>query len=638
MSEARLIVRVLLPFAAGYYLSYLFRSINALIAADLSAELNLSAADLGFLTSVYFLVLAAAQLPLGVLLDRYGPETIQSILLLFASAGALVFATASGFLGLVLGRGLLALGVALTLMAGFKAIVLWFPPEHVTLANGWLVMLGALGAVTATGPAEVIVRALGWRGLFVVLGALSSLAALLLLFLVPESAPCRPERDTAKPLSLCVVYRHRRFWRIAPLSAIGIGTSWSLQGLWAAPWLRDVDHLDRSDVVQHLTLMGFAVCFGALLLGTVARWLRRTGIKTEWTLASTLMTSMAAQALLVFRAPMPSLLLWVPISAAGAATVLSFAILGDYFPKELSGRANAALNLLHLGCAFLLQSATGLIIAQWPESQGMHPAPAHQYAMAATLALQLSALAWFAASPLRLRIPEFTGAPRQHLARSRSLPVVPIMLYVRTGLPRAQLAQLVRKQAASWRFAAAASTTLTLGLTAVLFVIISRPAVAIHIVEASRTAEVTSAGTQFENIEQQTADPGLIPAVLFATGSAAQLPDKTRPAISAVAPILEISQWQMKSTMRHSDDQNGPTNSPHERHTRRALPHSRAFSHQDSRKAAVRRHRSQRSHHQYSICRLLPKCANGASMRSQSRANPLQHPVRHRQTRVGVSG
>ena len=100
MSRRRLIACVLLPFAAGYYLSYLFRTINALIASDLTAELDLSAADLGLLTSVYFLVFAAVQLPLGALLDRYGPRTIQSALLLLASAGALVFALADGLLGL----------------------------------------------------------------------------------------------------------------------------------------------------------------------------------------------------------------------------------------------------------------------------------------------------------------------------------------------------------------------------------------------------------------------------------------------------------------------------------------------------------------------------------------------------------
>ena len=171
------------------------------------------------------------------------------------------------------------------------------------------------------------------------------------------------------PPASWAIYRDRRFWRIAPLSAIGIGTSWSLQGLWAAPWLRDVDGLDRAAVVQHLGVMAVAVCASALLLGMVADRLRRMGIKTELVLASTLTLSMAAQAALVLGWPVPSFLVWAVIAAAGAATVLSFAILAQYFPKEMSGRANAALNLLHVGGAFLLQSATGLIIEQWPEAR-----------------------------------------------------------------------------------------------------------------------------------------------------------------------------------------------------------------------------------------------------------------------------
>ena len=215
----------------------------------------------------------------------------------------------------------------MALMAGFKAIVLWFPPERLALANGWLVMLGALGAVTATAPAEIIVQAIGWRGLFALLAGLSALAALLVLFAVPEPTGTHPARSPAKAASLWAIYRDPRFWRIAPLSAIGIGTSWSLQGLWAAPWLRDVDGLDRAAVVQHLSVMAVAVCASALLLGMMADRLRRMGIKTELVLASTLTLSMAAQAALVFRWPVPSFLVWAVIAAAGAATVLSFAIL-----------------------------------------------------------------------------------------------------------------------------------------------------------------------------------------------------------------------------------------------------------------------------------------------------------------------
>jgi MFS family permease len=487
MSRARLIACVLLPFAAGYYLSYLFRTINALIAGDLTAELGLSAADLGLLTSVYFLAFAVVQLPLGALLDRCGPRTIQSSLLLLASVGSLIFALAEGLFGLLIGRAVLGVGVALALMAGFKAIVLWFPPGRIALANGWLVMLGALGAVTATAPAEFIVQAIGWRGLFAVLAGLSALAALLVLFAVPEQSSGRPAPNILPAASLCAIYRDARFWRIAPLSALGIGTSWSLQGLWAAPWLRDVDGVDRADIVQHLSLMAVAVCASALLLGMAADRLRRLGLKTEWVLAATLILSMAAQVALVLRWPAPSLLVWAVIAAAGAATVLSFAILTQYFPKEMSGRANAALNLLHVGGAFLLQSATGLIIEQWPEAGGSYPAEAHQLAMAVSLALQLVALAWFAASARRLPAPAVAPAASRSLHRGRSRLATATTPHATDALAKQHVA-LVRKQALGWQLAATASAMLCIGLTVALAMTISRPAVAIHIFEVDQWA------------------------------------------------------------------------------------------------------------------------------------------------------
>ena len=91
----RTLIRVFLPFAFGYFLSYLYRVVNAVIAPDLIAEVGLDAADLGLLTSAYFLTFAILQLPLGILLDRFGPRKTEAALLVFAALGAFVFATAA---------------------------------------------------------------------------------------------------------------------------------------------------------------------------------------------------------------------------------------------------------------------------------------------------------------------------------------------------------------------------------------------------------------------------------------------------------------------------------------------------------------------------------------------------------------
>ena len=142
--------RVYLPFALGYAISYFLRNANAIIEADLVRELGLGPAELGLLTSVYFFSFAAFQLPLGILLDRYGPRRIEAILLLFAAMGAWIFSQSDSLLGLIFGRLLIGLGVSACLMAAFKAYVIWFPSERLPMINGLQMVAGGLGAVSYT--------------------------------------------------------------------------------------------------------------------------------------------------------------------------------------------------------------------------------------------------------------------------------------------------------------------------------------------------------------------------------------------------------------------------------------------------------------------------------------------------------
>ncbi len=516
MSRARLVLCVLVPFAAGYYLSYLFRSINALIAGDLSAELGLSAADLGALTSAYFLVFAAVLLPCGVLLDRYGPRLIDSALLLLAAVGSLAFALAEGVWTLMLGRALIGLGVAVGLMAGLKAIVLWFPPQHIALANGWYIMLGALGALSATGPAELVVQGVGWRGMFAILAAACAAVALLILLVVPEKKQTQGAGGASK-VSFLTVFRDPRFWRIAPLGSTGVGISWSLQGLWAAPWLTDVAGLDRAAVVEHLTLMAAVLSASALLLGALAERLRRVGISTETFLAGTLVLSMAAQLALLFGLPVSTHLLFAIIAAAGATTVLSFASLARYFPKEIVGRANAALGVLNMGTAFGLQCLAGLIIARWSADAGHYPALAHQAALAAGLTLQLVGLAVFLA-PRRRPQP----VPMA-LAVARALGVDPS---IAAAMPTCYAAALsawrrhvvrTRRQATAWRLAAVASMALCVGLGGALSLALIGPAVAFHLVEGSPPARISADATpmSFEGASPTVGSAPALPTWLW---------------------------------------------------------------------------------------------------------------------------
>ena len=333
-----------LPFVAVYYLAFLFRNINATIAGSLTSEFGLAAGDLGLLTSVYYLAFAAAQIPIGILLDRCGPRRVQSVVLFAAALGAALFAISDNYLLLLGGRALIGLGVAAALTAGMKALVVWFPRERVPLLNGVMVTLGAMGALTATIPADFLIGSMGWRGFFELLAIVSAGCALVIYLVVPEAPAVTLVGEPANGLS--TIYADPRFWRLAPLSATCIGTAWALQGLWAAPWLSDVEGLDRTGLLRYLFVMAIALSLGALLLGVTADRLLRRGVGRRTLLGLVAAMFIVAQLTLILRLPVPSYLPWAVIAAVGAMTVLSYAILAEYFPKELAGRANAALNVL----------------------------------------------------------------------------------------------------------------------------------------------------------------------------------------------------------------------------------------------------------------------------------------------------
>ena len=398
----RLAFGVFFPFASAYYLSYVFRTINAASASRITGDIGIGAAEIGLLTAVYFLTFAAAQLPIGAALDRFGPRGVQLVLLPIAIAGAVMFAASDGMAPLLIGRALIGFGVAGCLVAGLKALVLWLPKERLACVNGCFVAMGALGAISATFPADALLDALGWRGLFVALAVATFIVAGSIWWFPPAVAP-----GLAAPVpgmrGFGDVLINRGFWRIAPMSACCIGTAFALQGLWVSAWLTDVGGLERAAVMQGLLAMAVGLFAGALLLGVLAGRLRRHGITTQRLLAAVAGASMLVQIALVLRVPLPPELLWALLGAVGGATGLGFASLGEIFPKDIAGRANGALNMLHIGAAFLVQTGIGFVVALWPQNGGHYSADAYIAALALNLVPQAASLAWFLVAPAQRR-------------------------------------------------------------------------------------------------------------------------------------------------------------------------------------------------------------------------------------------
>jgi MFS family permease len=386
---------VFCPFAAGYYLSYFYRYVNAVIAKDLVQDFGLAPADLGLLTSAYFLSFAAAQLPLGVALDRFGPRRCTAALFCIAGAGALVFGLAREPATLAAGRALIGLGVSAGLMGSIKAFTLWFPRERLTALSGWMIGVGSVGALSATAPVEALLGPFGWRGVFLGLGALSVAAAVLIFFIVPERAlpgEVEPWREQFRRVGR--IFARLDFWRLAAPLVICQATFQALQGLWFAPWLADVHGLARGAAADYLFLSAAAYMAASFALGPFSEWAGKRSVSQLRVYQGGMILCAAAFAPLAFGLSTGVAFFLVLFAATSIAAIVAYTLLIQLVPAAQTGRVTTASNLLLFGTSFAFQWGVGAILGNWPSAQGRYDPEGYGVAFGVLLAAQAAAAAW----------------------------------------------------------------------------------------------------------------------------------------------------------------------------------------------------------------------------------------------------
>lgn len=387
--------RVLAVFSLGYLVSYVFRGVNLGFAPHLVDELGLSAADLGLLTSFYFLGFAVAQLPAGLLLDRFGPRRTEAALLLLTVAGSAVFAAAPGMVGLAAGRLLIGVGVSVCLGAAIQALSMWFPLSRMPLLNGVVMAIGGLGAVAVGTPLAWLLTWTDWRTVSAGMALVSLVMAMLLWFGAPDLPRVSRESLAQQLRGTREILGSERFWRVAPLTLLNQGVFLAVQSLWVSAFMRDVQGLAPADSARHVSVIGFAMMAGCVGAGWAARHLERLGISLRAFAGFGMMGFIGVQVLLMAGAPLPLPLLWAAYGVFGSSGILTYALLARRFPDALIGRATTALTLTVFLATFAFQVGIGVVLDFWPASGGRYPARAHLAVWAGLVVLQVLASAWY---------------------------------------------------------------------------------------------------------------------------------------------------------------------------------------------------------------------------------------------------
>ena len=403
VATGALALRIFACFAAGYFMSYGLRSVNAVLAPELTAELGLTHAQLGSLSSAYFLAFAAMQIPLGVWLDRFGPRRVDAVLMGVAALGCAAFAVAQSLGALWAGRMLIGAGVSGALMASLTAYRQWFPPERQTRLTAWMLMAGTAGVLATTVPVHWALPLLGWRGVFWLAAALLAAIGLGMWTLLPRDH----ERARAGGASFLgslggyrEVFTNGYFWRMTTTAGVIQGGFVSLQSLWVGPWFSTVLGVQGAARADLLFAFNFGLMLCFLALGWVAPRVGPDRRSLARVVAIGSVAFIGLELAIAWAGGPSAWWLWLGLAAAATSYTLVQPRVGLAFPAHLAGRALTGFNLVIFAWMFASQWGFGVAIDAF-RAGGLDEVAAFRAAMVAFAALHAACLVLFVAWPRR---------------------------------------------------------------------------------------------------------------------------------------------------------------------------------------------------------------------------------------------
>ena len=354
------VIIIFIIFSLGYFLSTLLRAVPATISPFLINEFNFSASELGLLGGAYFAGFALMQLPLGYLLDIYGPKLILSIFLIFAVIGVLLFCSANEFKYLFLGRFLIGVGVSACLMAPLTGYRTWFKDIYQYRANSWMLMVGSIGMLASTIPVYYLISIYGWRIVFLGIAILILICILLIIINIPSWKNINIQNK--KFYSLSLIWKNEYFQSLVPIALFNVAGFYSMITLWVGPWMNKVSGYGAEKTAISLFLINLLLIIAYLIWGYLSPKILNKGININQVLTRGIPLTLIFLLLIIIFGKNAGIVLWSGYFISCVIFSITLPTITLTFPSQQAGKVLTLFNLLFFIGIFIIQWGMGLLI------------------------------------------------------------------------------------------------------------------------------------------------------------------------------------------------------------------------------------------------------------------------------------
>ena len=343
--------------ASFFFYDYINQVIPGIIGPSLMQAFQVPAAALGTLSAYYFYSYAVMQIPVGLIVDHYGPHRPLVIAAVLAAGGNLLLAQAGSFGAVEIYRLLVGFGAAFSYVGVLKIISNWFPAQRFATLAGLTNTLGMIGAIVGTRLFAGVVAQVGWRGSLVTTGILGAVLAVLILLVVrdhPRGAEVWHERpDQERGLTkirhdLKHVLGMSQFWIVGVYITTMNITFTAVGAVWGPSRIQEIYGINEVQAAGVISMLFMGGIFGAIFFGSFSDWLRRR--KLPMLMASG--SALVVMVVFMYGPKLPLAAAYVMMFLQGFACnglILGYSVAHDIRPPGSAGAAEGFVNTVCAG-------------------------------------------------------------------------------------------------------------------------------------------------------------------------------------------------------------------------------------------------------------------------------------------------
>lgn len=340
-----------------YSYQYVLRVMPNIMLSEIMEQFNIDAATFGQFSGVYYIGYSLVHLPVGIMLDRYGPRKVMTSCILLSVTGLLPLIFSDHWIYPILGRFVLGIGSSAAILGVFKIIRMTFSEGHFSRMLSLSATIGLMGAIYGGGPVSYLKDILGYHPVVELLAAAGVVLAIVTYWVVPD-IKSSSEPPTKSDI-LAVLSNSKVLW--ACLSAgLLVGPMEGFVDVWGSAFLKQVYGYEEGVASTLPSLIFIGMCFGAPLLSLIAEKIGNNLLTITGT--GVIMTLSFFSMLIWQLPPMTLSIVFVFVGVCCAYQILALTQISTYVPEKVAGVTTAIANMIIMIFGYVFHSTIGGLI------------------------------------------------------------------------------------------------------------------------------------------------------------------------------------------------------------------------------------------------------------------------------------